>query len=63
MKQIEIIISPDGSSRIESRGFAGRSCLDATRQLEEALGQRVTETKTTEFYQQTHNQTEHEERQ
>ena len=63
MKQIEIIISPDGSSRIESRGFSGRSCLDATRKLEEALGQPSSETKTAEFYQQTQNQTEHEERQ
>ena len=63
MKQIEIIISPEGSSRIASRGYAGRSCQEATRQLEEALGQRLTETLTPEFYLNLNHQTNHEQRQ
>ncbi|MCA9041952.1 MAG: DUF2997 domain-containing protein [Planctomycetaceae bacterium] len=63
MKQIEIIISPEGSSRIASRGFSGRTCVDATRKLEEALGQRLSETLTPEFYLQIHNESEHRQQQ
>ena len=35
---IEIIVAPDGSSRLETKGFAGSSCLVASRFLEAALG-------------------------
>ncbi|QDU79658.1 hypothetical protein Pla110_13690 [Polystyrenella longa] len=63
MKQIEIIISPEGGSRIVSSGFSGRSCLDATRKLEEALGQRLSQTLTPEYHEHTNNQTNNEQRQ
>lgn len=49
-RTIEIIIGLDGSSRIESKGFAGRSCLDSTRFLEEALGVKSKDERTPEFY-------------
>lgn len=51
MKQIEIIIQPDGTSRVETQGFQGASCRDASRFLEQALGQRLDEQRTAEFYQ------------
>jgi hypothetical protein len=52
MKQtIEIIISPTGESRVETRGFSGSSCRDASRFLEEALGQRTGERLTSEYHQ------------
>ena len=50
MKTIEIIVGPDGGSRIETKGFAGASCRDASRFLEQALGTRATELLTAEFH-------------
>ena len=48
---IEITVSPDGDVTVQTHGFAGPSCLDASRFLEEALGQRSGEQLTLEFYQ------------
>ena len=50
MKQIEIIVAPDGSSRVETKGFAGSSCQQASRFLEQALGEKQSEQLTAEFY-------------
>jgi hypothetical protein len=47
---IEVIVSPSGETKIETRGFAGASCRDASRFVEEALGQRVSEQVTSEFH-------------
>jgi hypothetical protein len=38
-KIIEIIVSPNGETKLETKGFAGASCQDASRFLEQALGQ------------------------
>jgi hypothetical protein len=48
---IEIIISAKGESMITTKGFAGTSCRDASKALEEALGQRTGEQLTAEFHQ------------
>jgi hypothetical protein len=48
---IEIIISAKGESTVTTRGFTGASCRDASKALEEALGQRTGEQLTTEFHQ------------
>jgi len=50
-KQIEIIVAPDGTSRVETKGFAGDECREASRFVEQALGKQVDETLTTEFYE------------
>ncbi|QDU82625.1 hypothetical protein Pla110_43860 [Polystyrenella longa] len=63
MKQIEIIVSPEGSSRVVSRGYQGSGCQEATRQLEAALGKRLTETLTPEFYLTISNPSETQQRQ
>ena len=47
---IEVIISPTGESRVETIGFAGASCREASQFLETALGQRVGEQLTSDFY-------------
>ncbi|MBX7165914.1 MAG: DUF2997 domain-containing protein [Pirellulales bacterium] len=47
---IEILVSADGQSRLQTRGFAGESCQEASRFLEAALGQVASENKTAEFY-------------
>jgi Protein of unknown function (DUF2997) len=51
MKIIELIVSPTGETKIETKGFTGSSCRDASRFIEEALGQRKSEQLTPEFHQ------------
>lgn len=51
MKIIEIIISPKGEARVQTKGFAGADCQQASRFLEQALGQRTKEQLTAEFHQ------------
>ena len=51
MKVIEIIVSPQGEARVQTKGFAGASCQEASRFLEQALGQRTQEQLTAEFHQ------------
>ena len=48
---IEIVVSPEGQSRVVTRGFVGSSCREASQFLESALGRRVSEKLTTEFHQ------------
>ena len=48
---IEIIVSPEGKTRVETKGFAGAQCLEASRFLETALGKTTSESRTAEFYQ------------
>lgn len=50
-RTIEVIVSPNGETRIETRGFAGSSCQVASRFLEQALGTKAAEQLTAEFYQ------------
>ena len=50
-KLIEVIVSPTGETKIETRGFAGGQCRQASSFLEEALGVRASERLTAEFYQ------------
>ena len=51
MKTIEIIVSPKGETSVQTKGFAGQSCRDASRAMEAALGQRTGEQLTAEFHQ------------
>ena len=51
MKTIEIIVSPKGETLVETKGFAGASCRDASRFLEQALGSSAAERLTAEFHQ------------
>ncbi len=51
MKLIEIIVSPTGQTDVQTKGFSGGECREASKFVEEALGQRVSETLTAEFHQ------------
>ena len=51
MKIIEITVDAKGQTRVETRGFTGSGCREASRFIEQALGQPTGETLTTEFYQ------------
>lgn len=48
---IEIIIAPDGTTRLETKGFLGADCRDASRFIEQALGKASREQLKSEFYQ------------
>jgi len=48
---IEIIISADGQTRVETKGFTGSDCRTASRFLEQALGQTTSEQLKPEFHQ------------
>ena len=50
-KVIEIVVSPKGESTVQTRGFVGGECREASRFVKQALGQRTAETLTAEFYQ------------
>jgi hypothetical protein len=51
-RTIEVVVSPQGDTRVETKGFTGSSCRLASRFLEEALGTSVSEKLTGEFYEQ-----------
>jgi len=51
LKTIEITVSPAGQTTVQTKGFTGTSCQDASRALEQALGLRQAEERTAEFYQ------------
>ena len=50
-KTIEIVVAPNGESRVETQGFRGSACREASRFIEQALGRRTDEQLKTEFYQ------------
>ena len=56
-QNIEIIISADGQTRIETKGFTGSDCRTASRFLEQALGQTTSEQLKPEFHQSTSEET------
>lgn len=58
MKTIEITVTPDGQSRVETHGFAGSECRDASRFLEGALGKVQAENLTADFYRQASTETQ-----
>ncbi len=51
-KVIKIIVAPNGQSHVETKGFIGSECRQASRFVELALGQQTQEQLTSEFHQQ-----------
>ncbi|MEP7339475.1 MAG: DUF2997 domain-containing protein [Acidobacteriota bacterium] len=41
MKTVILTVSPTGQASVETEGFEGESCLEATKKLKEALGEEV----------------------
>lgn len=50
-KIIEIVVSPSGQMRLETKGFPGAECRDASRLLEAALGKTTSDQPTAEHFQ------------
>jgi hypothetical protein len=51
VKTIEIVVGPKGETTVETKGFVGAECREASRFVEQALGTRTAEQLTAEFYQ------------
>ena len=51
MKTIEITIDRDGQSRVETKGFSGHDCRQASRFVEAALGVVLNDRPTSEAFQ------------
>ena len=49
-KIIEIIVSPKGEAKLETKGFAGAGCQEASRAFEQAMGVKNNEQLTAEYY-------------
>jgi len=47
---ITIIISPDGRTKMETNGFVGSTCKEASQFIKQALGQEVSETFKPEYF-------------
>jgi hypothetical protein len=50
--EIELLFTPEGEVRVETRGLKGKTCLTETESLEKALGTVKDRTRTSEYYQQ-----------
>ena len=50
-KTIEILVAPTGATTVQTKGFSGASCRQASRFLEEVLGKKTSERLTGEFHQ------------
>jgi hypothetical protein len=50
-KTIEIVVSPKGETTVQTKGFTGGECRDASKFVEQALGKQTSETLTAEFHQ------------
>ena len=50
---IEVVVAPNGETRVETKGFTGASCRTASEFIERALGESTGERLKPEFYQMT----------
>jgi hypothetical protein len=50
--EIELLFSPDGQVRLETRGLKGQTCVTETEALERVLGRVERRTRTSEYHQQ-----------
>ena len=50
-KTIEIVVTPTGQTQVQTKGFIGSECRQASQFIEQALGQRTGEHLTAEFHQ------------
>ena len=51
MRTIEVVINPAGEAVVQTKGFTGSACKDASKALERALGIIESDTPTAELYQ------------
>ena len=52
-KIIEVTVSPQGETTVQTKGFTGSDCLQASKFLEQSLGISTADQKTGEFHSTT----------
>ncbi len=52
MRVIEVTVAPDGEVTVQTKGYVGPECLQASQFLEQSLGATLADRKTGEFYQE-----------
>ena len=55
---IEVVVSPKGETTVQTKGFAGSDCLQASKFIEDALGLASNDRKSAEFYSVQQSQTQ-----
>ncbi|MGE3407552.1 MAG: DUF2997 domain-containing protein [Pirellulales bacterium] len=50
MKIIEVTVNPQGETTVQTKGFVGGECQQASRFIESSLGIATSDHKTSEFY-------------
>jgi len=50
---IEVTVSPQGDVTVQTRGYAGADCVQASKFLEQALGVATADLKTAEYFHTT----------
>ncbi|MEX0774653.1 MAG: DUF2997 domain-containing protein [Phycisphaeraceae bacterium] len=53
---MEIIITPTGQTTLQTKGYWGGQCQDASRSFEHALGITESDVKTADYYRQSQQQ-------
>jgi hypothetical protein len=51
VKTLEVIVSPTGEAVVQTKGFTGATCRQASHALEQALGIKQSDTPTAEMHQ------------
>lgn len=51
MKEIILTVDIDGKTKLETKGFKGKACLQASKFLEDALGQNILDRFKDEYYE------------
>jgi hypothetical protein len=51
MPYIIVLVSPAGEIKLETQGFMGTSCQQASQQLEQSLGVKTEDQPTAEYFQ------------
>ena len=52
MKTIEIIVTPNGQTSVQTKGFTGTECRQASEFIETALGRQIARAAHKQFYTQ-----------
>jgi len=47
---LEVVVSPTGETTVQTKGYVGAECQQASRWLEQVLGLAETERKTAEYF-------------
>jgi hypothetical protein len=48
---IEVTVSPTGETTVQTKGYAGADCVQASKFLEQALGVSISDRKTAEYHE------------